>query len=291
MEGVLFSVVISTFNRPERLRECIQSVLREFDSSSLVNEGKVFLELIVVEDGSCSFRILPELSSHSVQIRYFRTFRNEGANLTRVHGIRRAQGEFIVFLDDDDLWRSGRLNELYFYHIGNRSDIHFARYKIRGSLRSSFIGLVARIFSNKDILSSNFLGGFSIFSVRRKTMIENINFLEAKLPSCQDWYLYINLFNESGLVKSFGKSKTVDYMVHKSGNITASLEKRLSGVNAILKLLSDLGYVRESRTQLIVELLILRRQVFKSANWRSTLLVLKYGSVLAVIKILRSLFK
>ena len=92
------SVVIPTYNRQNLVVEAIESVL-----------GQTFrdFEIIVVDDGSTdetAAKIQPYLARliYTVQ-------KNQGVAVARNTGIRLAQGEWICFLDSDDLWQPGKL--------------------------------------------------------------------------------------------------------------------------------------------------------------------------------------
>lgn len=89
--AVLFSVVIPTYNRPERLHRCLLRL------SQVHFPGEDF-EVIVVDDGSscCLESSLPPVAN-------FRLLRQEnaGPGAARNYGARKAQGRYLVFLDDD----------------------------------------------------------------------------------------------------------------------------------------------------------------------------------------------
>jgi glycosyltransferase involved in cell wall biosynthesis len=93
------SVVIPTYNRADKVRSGIESVLTQSFTD---------LEVIVVDDGSSdgTGRILGE--TYGDRIRYcFQT--NQGASVARNRGIEEARGEWIAFLDSDDLWEKDKL--------------------------------------------------------------------------------------------------------------------------------------------------------------------------------------
>jgi hypothetical protein len=97
----LISVVIPVYNGAEFLHEAIASVLAQNYSA---------LEIIVVDDGShddieTAVRALP------IDIRFFRQD-NKGPASARNRGIRDASGDFVAFLDVDDLWPAGNLDSL-----------------------------------------------------------------------------------------------------------------------------------------------------------------------------------
>lgn len=93
------SVVIPTYNRSDKVGSAIESVLAQRFSD---------FEVIVVDDGSSddTGKILKE--SFGDRIRYFAQA-NQGASVARNKGIAEARGEWIAFLDSDDLWETEKL--------------------------------------------------------------------------------------------------------------------------------------------------------------------------------------
>lgn len=89
----LVSVIIPTRNRAGLLREAIESVLA-------VHQDEFELEPIVVDDGSTDET--REVAA-AYPVVYLRT-EGLGASAARNHGIQAAHGDYIAFLDDDDVW-------------------------------------------------------------------------------------------------------------------------------------------------------------------------------------------
>ncbi len=85
------SVIIPTYNRKGFLKEALISVL---------NQKNVNLEIIVVDDGSTD-GTREEIKNFP--IRYFYKERGGPASARNL-GIKKAKGNFIAFLDSDDLW-------------------------------------------------------------------------------------------------------------------------------------------------------------------------------------------
>jgi hypothetical protein len=95
----LVSVVIPTYNRAAYLAEAIDSVR---------DQRYRRLEIIVVDDGSTD-------DTRAVAARYARAIRyvwqpNSERGAARNHGLRLARGEFVAFLDSDDLWTPDKLD-------------------------------------------------------------------------------------------------------------------------------------------------------------------------------------
>jgi glycosyltransferase involved in cell wall biosynthesis len=93
------SVVIPTYNRATKVPKAIESVLAQTFSD---------LEVIVVDDGSAdeTGKILGEVFGD--RIRYYAQA-NQGVSSARNRGIAEARGEWIAFLDSDDLWEKDKL--------------------------------------------------------------------------------------------------------------------------------------------------------------------------------------
>ncbi|HVN95735.1 MAG TPA: glycosyltransferase family 2 protein [Syntrophorhabdaceae bacterium] len=93
----MISVVITTYNRKAFLRDAVLSVL---------NQDYLDKEVIVIDDGSTdnSSEVLEGLP-----VRYLLK-ENRGISSARNKGIELARGEYIAFLDVDDLWKKAKLS-------------------------------------------------------------------------------------------------------------------------------------------------------------------------------------
>jgi glycosyltransferase involved in cell wall biosynthesis len=91
----LVSTVITTYNRPESVKNAIKSVLAQTYSP---------IEIIVVEDGTDSGIEDWVQEKCLTQIRYIRHKRNLGLAAARNTAIEIAAGEYFAFCDDDDQW-------------------------------------------------------------------------------------------------------------------------------------------------------------------------------------------
>ncbi|HVB58110.1 MAG TPA: glycosyltransferase family A protein [Candidatus Acidoferrales bacterium] len=97
------SVIIPTHDRAAKVQKAIESVLAQTFSD---------LEVIVVDDGSSdgTGQILAEIFGG--RIRYYAQT-NQGASVARNKGVEEARGEWIAFLDSDDLWEKDKLEWQY----------------------------------------------------------------------------------------------------------------------------------------------------------------------------------
>ena len=102
MDIPFFSIVIPTYNRARFIAATLQSVLGQTFSS---------LEIIVVDDGSKDDTAVVVGGSTDARVHYYPK-QNEERGKARNYGLTRARGEYVLFLDSDDLFHPTHLATL-----------------------------------------------------------------------------------------------------------------------------------------------------------------------------------
>ncbi|TWE09699.1 glycosyltransferase involved in cell wall biosynthesis [Pseudomonas sp. AG1028] len=94
----LFSIILTTYNRPDLLKDALSSVgsqtLRDF-------------EVILINDNGEPVEHL--LADYAFPITYVRQGRNQGLSAARNAGLTLARGRYVVYLDDDDIYLPNHL--------------------------------------------------------------------------------------------------------------------------------------------------------------------------------------
>ncbi len=101
----MISVIIPTYNRADFLKEAVQSVLNQHYFRDQDKERR--FEIIVVDDGSTD-TTAEVVRSFACDISYVYQ-ENRGVSAARNLGLQHARGDFIAFLDSDDLWKRGKI--------------------------------------------------------------------------------------------------------------------------------------------------------------------------------------
>ena len=98
----LVSVIMPSWNTGRFIAKSIQSVIEQTYTN---------WELLIVDD--CSSDNTDEVIAnfHDKRIFYFKNEKNVGAALSRNRALREAKGEWIAFLDSDDLWEPQKLEK------------------------------------------------------------------------------------------------------------------------------------------------------------------------------------
>lgn len=100
MAQPLVSVIIPNYNYGRYLGPAIDSVLRQ---------SYPRVETIVMDDGSTD-ESETVVRSYGPRVRWLRQ-EQQGVSVARNHGVRESRGELVAFLDADDAWRPGKLEQ------------------------------------------------------------------------------------------------------------------------------------------------------------------------------------
>ena len=101
----MISVIIPTYNRALFLKEAIDSVLdQDYFSNKKKNPS---YEILVIDDGSTDMTKDIVFSYNNRVKYYFQS--HKGVSAARNAGLRLAKGQFIAFLDSDDLWNRNKM--------------------------------------------------------------------------------------------------------------------------------------------------------------------------------------
>ncbi len=182
----LISVVVPVYNGEKTIKETINSVL---------NQTFWDFELLVINDGSKDSTLKIVSTIQDPRLKVF-SYTNAGLPATRNRGISLAKGEYISFIDADDLWTSDKLESqlkalqenpqaavAYSWtdHIDESS--HF----LRSGPQQTFNGDVyARL------LLEDFIGNGSNPLIRAQAFAEVGNFDESLL-AVEDWDMWLRL--------------------------------------------------------------------------------------------------
>ena len=100
----LVSIITPNYNCSRFITETIESVLAQTYTN---------WEMIIVDDCSTdnSYQISLEYSQKDSRIKVYKNDKNSGAAFSRNSALDIAQGEYIAFLDSDDLWETVKLEK------------------------------------------------------------------------------------------------------------------------------------------------------------------------------------
>ncbi|WP_158699259.1 glycosyltransferase family 2 protein, partial [Cronobacter dublinensis] len=142
----LVSIIIPVYNTEKYIAECLESVLSQY---VLGMDAQTAIEIIIVNDGS------PDNSLDIIKT-YKNNYRNivvihqenAGQSVARNNAIEIARGEYIFFLDSDDLLPPGAISSLYKLAVETGSEVVVSHSKAFNSRRSWFVEDHAEVASS-----------------------------------------------------------------------------------------------------------------------------------------------
>lgn len=181
------SAIITAYNSEAFIAEAIDSVLKQ---------SRVVDEIVVVDDGSTdgTRRVVAEYAEQGIK---FIQQHNRGAGAARNKGIRETSGEFVAFLDADDMWLPDKtLLQVNYLNAHPETALvsGFSRWwnMTKGTVRISGKVPESMHALRREILVHNVLGNPSMAMIRRSALAE-VGLFDEGIRWGQDWELWIRL--------------------------------------------------------------------------------------------------
>lgn len=240
------SVIIPSYNAIDYLPQTVNSVL---------NQTFTDFELLIIDDGSSDCTV--EWASQLIDPRTkLISQQNQGSAAARNTGIAHAQGEYIAFIDADDLWKPTKLEKQVQCLEANPVVGLVSTWVINadqyGNLTENV--LISNVEGNvwKHIIEENLIFCGSVPLVRR-CCFETMGVFDTNLRSAEDWDMWIRISTRYSfaVIKEF----LVIYRQlpsSKSNNLQLHLEHRFKVIEKSFASVSD-------------ELLYLKKQAYSRA--------------------------
>lgn len=167
----LVSIIMPNFNGEKYIAEAIESV---------ISQTYPFWELIIIDDCSTdnSINIIKEYSTKDCRIKFINLRKNSGPAVARNTGIEIAKGQYVAFLDTDDIWLPYKLKkQINFMKDNNLSMTYSAYYVIDRYSEVKGIRKIKEKITHKDLLKTNWIGNLTgIYDVQNlgKVYMENL---------------------------------------------------------------------------------------------------------------------
>lgn len=216
----LVSVIIPTYNRPMLLQRSVQSVLSQSYSN---------LEVLVIDDASTLdySEAIKEFEDRGLV--YIRHEHRKGSAAARNTGIQLAQGEYIAFNDDDDVWDKYKLKkqvQAMNEAVGSAGMV-FSKYRkifSDGAERQIFPEEQGMENWHNSLLRYNFIGTPTV--LMKRECFSKAGTFDEGLKCLEDWDLWIRVSNfysllyiPETLVCAYESENSVN--IHKKDNALA----------------------------------------------------------------------
>ena len=233
------SINLCCYNSEKYLRETLESV---------VNQTYQDWELVIINDGSTDSTesIIKEYIELGYPIVYL-YHENMGLAYSRNEAINRSQGEYIAFIDHDDLWLLDKLEKQVQILDRNRDiDIVYGKcFKIYAADARRVISSKAKYSKNdfKGYLFPELLNFYNVgiltVILRRRKLLRLDCLFDTKLQLTEDYDLFMRYFyNYNGY---FLSDPTAIYRVHQSSSSFRNVKTWINEIQYVIGKLKNMS--------------------------------------------------
>ena len=207
----LVSVVMPAYDAAGFISESI---------SSVINQTYENWELLVIDDasGDDTPALVERLMEEDERIRLHSLPANQGAGFARNIGIKASEGEFIAFLDADDLWKPQKLQKQLSFMEKEAAAVCYSSYELIDEKGQSLNRMIKakKFLSFQKLLRANYVGNLTgIYNAKKLGKIYC-----PLIRKRQDWGLWLLALQKAGGAKGISEPLAA-YRVRKnsiSGN-------------------------------------------------------------------------
>lgn len=184
----MISIVIANFNSEKYIKETLDSILAQTYTN---------FEVLIIDDVSTdnSLDIIHDYQKKDVRIKLFKLKQNSGPAIARNLGIKNAKGNFLTFIDSDDLWDKIFLEtSINFMEINKYSFIFSSYRRTDENLNKLYDDyIVPEKVNYTDLLKSNRISCLTAFMD-----ISSIGkmYMDETFKSHEDYSLWLNILKK-----------------------------------------------------------------------------------------------
>jgi len=223
MQGPFISVIIPTYNSEDFIAKTLETLYSQTYNN---------YEVIVTDDGSAdntigvvkSFFLKCPSRKKTILIN-----KHEGPGAARNKGIKSASGDWISFLDSDDLWKHNKLESVVGYILNNHDIDLVCHSLIAIEGPNETLMNPSKYFNNKinpflSIYRENCL--YTSALTIKKSILYQAGLFDNKLPSAQDYDLWLRLGMINKIKMGFMEDPLSKH-IYREKSISSNVERRL----------------------------------------------------------------
>ncbi len=232
------SVIIVTYNYGKFIKDALESILRQSFTD---------YEVIVVDDGSTdntSAIVDSWIIPFNGRLRYFRKD-NEGVAMARNYGISKARGEYVAFLDADDVWFKDTLKKLLSCIEKNPDcglvygNVEFYNRALRRAIGQRFPGMAAIAHEGKCFDKLFIYGNFihTSTSLVRRCCFDEVGIFDRRFKCGEDldmWIRMTSMFKVKYLDELLAKVRehqtSLSFSFHSANKSVVLMTRKLSSL-------------------------------------------------------------
>ena len=190
----LVSIIIPYFKKKKYIKYTINSIL---------NQKFQNFEIIIVYDdkdkGDLNF--IKQIKKLDKRIKIIINNKNVGAGESRNIAVKACKGNYIAFIDADDLWLPNKLKKQVYFMKKNKISISHTSYNIINEFNETISSRQAKTLKFKDLINSCDVG-LSTVMIKKKLLLKN-HF--PNLKTKEDYVLWLKLSKKGHIFYSINE--------------------------------------------------------------------------------------
>ncbi|MGL5057301.1 MAG: glycosyltransferase family 2 protein [Fusobacteriaceae bacterium] len=188
MEKGLISIITPAYNSEKFIEETYQSIKHQTYKN---------WEWLVIDDNSSdkTFEILKRLSKEDLRIKIYKNTTNLRAASSRNKGLDNSSGQYITFIDSDDLWSDFFLEEQLKFLKTNKAQVVFSSYdRVSEDLNTSYGAYIVPLrIEVKDLLKTNYMS--CLTTLYKVDFLKEMRFRKG-LKMHEDYVMWLNFLEK-----------------------------------------------------------------------------------------------
>ncbi len=224
----LISIIIPYYKKREYISETVNSVLNQ--------SYRKFEILIIYDDDNLSdLNYLEKLFQSEEKIRIIKNSQTIGAGLSRNKGIQNSKGEYIAFIDADDIWKKYKLENQINFMKKKKIKFSHTTYEIIDKNDRVLGERVSRNFEKVDDLIKSCDIGLSTVILKKEIINEETKF--PNLKTKEDFVLWLKILQRNISINSLNENLTSWRKLENSlsSSITQKLKDAFKVYNYYMK--------------------------------------------------------
>jgi len=215
------SVIVRTSNRRDFLIECLKSI---------TNQTFRDLEVVLVNDGGLDVTQIIESYKDRLRIVYKRHLSNRGRTAALNTGLRSAAGQYVTYLDDDDIFYPEHIETLINemekgdYAVAYTDSLEAEQRQTENAFEIVQRRLVySQDFDPDLLLKTNYIPILNV--MHRRDCLDSVGIFDESLPVLEDWEFWIRLSRKYSFIHI--PKVTAEYRVRDDSSNATTAEGHL----------------------------------------------------------------
>jgi teichuronic acid biosynthesis glycosyltransferase TuaG len=206
----LVSVIMPYYNKKDYFSDSFKSA---------INQTYKNLEIIIIYDQKNldDFFYIKKIISTYKNVRVFFNKKNRGVSFSRNLGIKKSKGEYVAFLDCDDIWSKNKLTVQISYMKSNVVDfLHTSYYAINSNK-----DIIGKRFAKKEIDYKQLINSCDIglsTVVVKKIILEKYKKPFSPISTKEDYLLWLKISKKNKII---GLNKFLVYWRKSKGSLSS----------------------------------------------------------------------